>query len=170
MVTKIEGSTATISLKSEGACHNCGAGKLGLCKPSGGVSTITAKDKVGAQVGDTVRIGMDSGIQIKGFLLAFIIPVVCFVAGSVIGLYINKSAEIPFLEVILGFASLIVASLFTFRKLRKMDKSSELVILSIVSDNRYTGDMKTEEEKRYELFNLERTPGTRKASSRSGRS
>lgn len=152
LVTKIEGNIATIALKSEGACHNCGAGKLGLCKPSGGVSTITAKDKVGAQVGDTVRIGMDSSIQVKGFLLAFIIPIICFVAGSVMGLYLNRSLAVPFLEVMIGFASLIIASLFTFKKLRKIDKNAELVILGIVSDNSFKGYVKSEEEKRYETY------------------
>lgn len=152
IITRIDGGIAMIALKSEGACHSCGAGKLGLCKPSGGVSTIRAKNKIGAMVGDTVKIGMDSSMQVKGFLLAFIIPIACFVIGSAAGLYLNKALAVPFFEVILGFVSLIAASLFTFGKLKKMDKSSELVILSIVSDNRFRGDMKTEEEKRYETF------------------
>lgn len=151
-VIRIEDGIVKVALKGSSACKNCGAGKLGLCKPSGSMSLLTARNAIGAKVGDTVIVGVDRSIQTKGFLLAFIIPLFCLVAGTIIGHFINKTFSIPSLEVITGFISLLGSSLVTFKKLKIIDNSSQMVVKEIISDRTFTTEFKTEEEKRFEAL------------------
>src|SRR3990172_594290 len=89
-VIKVDKNMAVVLLHAGESCKGCGAAAMGLCKPSGNVSTLHVRNTVHAGIGDTVKVELDKGIQRKGFLLAYIIPIVCFFAGSIFGYVINK--------------------------------------------------------------------------------
>lgn len=136
MVIRLEGTTAHIILQASDSCKGCGAAKMGLCKPAGNQSTLTAKNTLDAKVGDIVKIDLDSGVQTRGYLLAFIIPLVSLVAGTIAGNMLGEYFSMPALEAISGFAVFIAASLYSFRRLKKLNASSTMVIKEIVADNR----------------------------------
>jgi positive regulator of sigma E activity len=134
-VIKLDGDMAVVQLQGGHSCKGCGAAAIGLCKPLGGISTLTVKNSMNAAPGDTVKVSLDKAIQRRGFLLAYIIPIFCFLAGSVSGLVLGREFSIPSLEVTAGFSSLLVAAFFSYRKLKKLDNSSVMTIKEILSRN-----------------------------------
>ncbi len=133
-VIKVDKDMAMVLLNAGKSCKGCGAAKIGLCKPSGNVSILNVRNTVDAVVGDSVRVGLDKGTQMRGFLFAYIIPLICFIGGSILGYTISKEFSIPSFEVITGFSSLLFASIYSFRKLKKLDNSSLMTIKQIVSE------------------------------------
>ncbi len=131
-IIKLEGEMAVVLLHAAKSCKGCGAAAIGLCKPSGGISTVIARNTRHAGLGDTVTMTLDNRIRRKGFLLAYVIPLTSFVFGSLIGYVAKTLVPVPSLEVFTGFASLIVSGAFTLRKLCQLDKSSSLMIKDIV--------------------------------------
>jgi len=132
-VVSLDGDNATIVLQGGESCRGCGAGRLGLCKPSGGISTLTAKNTIGAGIGDEVKVGLDEVVHKQGYFLAFIIPLSSLISGALIGYITGRYLYIPSLEVVTGFAAFILTSLYSFKRLRRLDNSSTMVIKEIVS-------------------------------------
>jgi positive regulator of sigma E activity len=149
-VIKVEGDTAVVMLQGGESCRGCGAGKIGLCRPSGNGSTLTAMNAAHASTGDMVSIGLARKTQAKAFLFAFVIPLLCFVAGVLIGYGLGKTFSLPFFDAALGFAFLLAGSWYSFRKLRALDRTPHMIVKHILSDCVFTPEMKTEEEKRFE--------------------
>jgi|MudIll2142460700_1097286.scaffolds.fasta_scaffold155357_2 positive regulator of sigma E activity len=133
-VIKVDKDMAVILLHPGQSCKGCGAAEIGLCKSSGPVSTLIARNKVNAVPGDTVRITLDKATQTRGLLLAYVIPVVCFIAGAILGHIAGGTLAIPSLEVLTGFISLVGSALYSLRKLKKLDRISSMAIKEIVSD------------------------------------
>ena len=132
-VIKLDRDMAVVLLNPEKSCKGCGAAAIGLCKPSGGMSTLTVKNTNHAVPGDTVTVGLDKTVQRRGFLLAYIIPLVSFIAGSVLGYIANAKVSIPSFDAFTGFVFLIASAAWSLRRLKKLDKSSSLTIKEIVS-------------------------------------
>lgn len=154
-VIKTEGLNATVLLEGGTACKGCGAGKIGLCRPAGNSMTVTVGNSAGAQMGDKVLIGIDRGVQRTAYLLAYIIPLVSFLSGSFLGHAARVYFTVPALDAITGFAALAAASVFSLRKLKKLDASSRMSIKRILNDNRFEIDLKSDEELRYESCRLD---------------
>ena len=133
-VIRLNVDSAVIMLEGNRACKGCGEAKMGLCKPNGGLRMIRAKNLAGAGIGDIVKIGIDSKVKVKGYLLSFIIPLFSLIGGSLAGYSIGQKILVPGFDVITGFTALFLASFYSFKKLRELDRSSSLVIESRVSE------------------------------------
>lgn len=132
-IIRLDGDIATILLQGGKHCEGCGAGKLGLCKPSGN-ALLKARNAVSASVGDHVRVGLEQDVQTKGYMLAFIIPLISLIAGSVAGSLIGAYFSLQSMEVVIGFGALVVTLFFTIRRLKRLDKSNSLTISEIVRE------------------------------------
>ncbi len=143
---------ATILLKGGSPCKGCGAGKLGLCRPAGNSMTLRARNVAGARVGDTVAVGLAAPVRRKGYLLAYLIPLLSFIGGALAGHVGGGYFGVPAADVPTAFLSLASASLFTFRRLRRLDRTSIMTIQRIVSDALFEPDIKSEEERRFENY------------------
>ena len=139
-VIKLENDMAVIMLNSNGSCKGCGAATMGLCRPAGNMSVLEAKNTLNAVVGDTVKIGLDKRVQRRGFFLAYIVPVVSFMAGSLAGMMLGRVFPVPSLEIITGFSSLLLSSLYAFRMLKRLDAASFMTIKEIVSGEHFCGE------------------------------
>ncbi len=128
-VIEVNGKTATVLLTKRGPCKGCSAGRIGLCDPCGGISTLVVMNESGAEKGDIVKIGVKKEIHIKGYLYSFILPVVALIAGAFTG----HLTGIDYMEEILGFLSFIIVSVYSMKRLYSLDKTSKLVIKSILS-------------------------------------
>lgn len=134
-VISLEGDNAVIRMRSDGSCRKCGAAAIGLCK-GGMMQVLTASNSKRARVGDSVKIGLVQGVQLKGYLLAYVIPAAALVFGAVAGHLLGDYSRSLSLDVITGFFSLIVASLFSLRRLKRLDSSSSIEIVNVLSDTR----------------------------------
>jgi positive regulator of sigma E activity len=144
-IIRLEGENAVISMKGGESCRKCGAAAIGLCK-GGLMQVLTVKNAKRARVGDTVKIGLVQGTQFKGYLLAYVIPSAALVFGAVGGHFLGTYAGFPPLDVIAGFTSLIVASFFSLRRLKRLGSSSSIEIVNVLFDSRNPGSLKSDEE------------------------
>lgn len=148
-VLRLEGGSAVIMMRGGKSCKGCGAAEIGLCRAGGTSMFVTADNDSGADVGDTVRIELDNRIKIKGFSLAYLVPLASFIAGAMAGNTIGAYLGVPALDIVMGFAGLFLASFFSFRTLRNLDKSHRMVVTRIISDYLFAAERPSDEELRY---------------------
>ncbi len=151
-VIRLQGDTATVMLKGRESCKGCGQAKIGLCKAASTNMMLTVKNPVGAKVGDSVTVGIDKEIKTKGYFLAFIIPLLSLIFGALSGHVIGRQLSIPSLEVVSGFIALLFVSFFSFRRLKILDSSSSMAIKSVISDNRFSECIESDEMRRYSEY------------------
>ena len=118
---------------------------MGLCK-TGLMQVLTVKNTERARVGDAVKIGLVQRTQYTGYALAYVIPSAALVLGMVGGHFLGTYAGFPQLDIIAGFFSLIVVSFFSLRRLNRLDASSSIEIVSVLSDPWNPGSLRAAEE------------------------
>ena len=148
-IIRIEGGNAVIMMKGGKSCKGCGMSKIGLCRAADTSMSLTAKNVVNARVGDTVEVSLDRGTKVKGYCMAYFIPVFSLLLGTLAGQLLGRHFSIQHLDVAGGFLTLLLAALFSFRKLKDLDATHMMVAKKIISDNMFTGEVKSEEERWY---------------------
>jgi len=79
-------------------------------------------------------------------LLAYVIPLFSLLAGALAGHMMGDFFSVSSLDVIAGFISLAFVSLFSFIRLRKLDRSHRMVVKKVISDYIFTEAIPSEEE------------------------
>ncbi len=133
IVIAVDGSVAKVMITGSEACRGCGQSKIGLCRTSGLNMIVIAKNLPRAKSGDVVVVGIDEKIRLKGYLLAFIVPLISLLAGTSIGLMVSLYLSIKGLEVLSGFLGLAIGSYFSLKRLRRLDREESLIIKSILN-------------------------------------
>jgi positive regulator of sigma E activity len=151
-VLKTEGDIALVLLKGGQSCKGCGAGKMGLCSAGKGSMMLSAGNAVGAHAGDFVLVGIDETVRWKGYSLAYLLPLLSFVAGSFIGHLAGEHLAVPFLDAVTGFSAFLATAAFTLMRLRKLDRTCRMAIRKVLSEGVFTADLKSDEEMRYESY------------------
>ena len=151
-ILRLERENAVVLLKGGKSCKGCGAGKLGLCKAGGGSMMLTAKNTISARIGDTVMVGIDQAVQIKGYFLAYIFPLLAFIVGSLVGYILGNYLSIASLDALLGFAALSATAVFTFLSLRRLDLTHKMTVKKVFSGEVFSAEVKSDEERRYEGY------------------
>lgn len=131
VVISTDKGMAQILLQGGEACKGCGQAKMGLCKASELSMIIIARNTLNATVGDRVIVGIDETVKLKGYLLAFIVPLLSLLAGAILGHLAGRLFNIPDFEVISGFSGLIAGSVISLKQLKRLDSKSSLVIKSL---------------------------------------
>jgi sigma-E factor negative regulatory protein RseC len=148
-VIRLQGDSAVVMLRGGESCKGCGQAKIGLCKAASTNMMLNVKNHIGANIGDSVIIGVDKETKAKGYFLAFIIPLLSLIFGALAGHIVGKHLSMPSLEVMAGFVTLLLVSFFSFRRLKILDSSSSMSIKSVVSDNRFSESIESDEVRRY---------------------
>jgi len=141
-VLRLEGENAVIRMKHEGSCRKCGAAAMGLCK-GGLMQELTVRNSERARVGDAVKIGLVQRVQYTGYVLAYVIPAAALIVGMVGGHFLGTYAGFPPLDIIAGFSSLVAASFFSLRRLKRLDSTSAIEIVNVLSAPGYPGSQRT---------------------------
>jgi len=151
-VLRLEGDNAVVLLRGGQSCKGCGAGKIGLCRAAGNSMMLTAKNTVDARPGDNVRVGIDPSVRISGYLLAYIAPLTSLLAAALLGYITGEYIGVASMDVIAGFAGFGVVTAFSFRRLRRLDRTHRLILRNVVTDNVFRDEIKSDEERRFESF------------------
>jgi positive regulator of sigma E activity len=151
-ILRLDGENAVVLLIGGKSCKGCGAGKLGLCKAGGDSMMLTAKNTISARIGDTIMVGIDQEVQIKGYFLAYIFPLLAFIVGSIVGNILGNYLSIPSLDALLGFAALSATAVFTFLRLRRLDLTHKMTVKKVLSDEVFSAEVKSDEERRHEGY------------------
>lgn len=134
------------------SCKGCGAAKIGLCKSGGSAMFLTVRNTLRARPGDQVTIGIDAEIRRTGFVLAYVIPLVSFIAGALSGNIIGMQLGLSGLDILGAFGLLFFGGAVSLKRLKALDKTSRMEIKRIVSDGEFRDDMTTEKELLYQRY------------------
>ncbi len=129
-VTGFKGGMTLVRLEGGHACRKCGMAAMGLCRPGGTGMVLRAENPLGAEVGQKVRVDIREAARARGYLLAYIMPLVAFVGGGLMGMYLGGQG----LSALLAFVSMMLTALVTYSRIRTMDRNERLYISRILHD------------------------------------
>ncbi|MBE9528216.1 MAG: SoxR reducing system RseC family protein [Proteobacteria bacterium] len=86
VIVEVSGSVATIKASKSGSCDSCSA-KKSCASISETEMLLEAENCIGAKVGDQVMYSVDAGSIIKAGVMLYLMPIIAFIAGVVIGTY-----------------------------------------------------------------------------------
>jgi sigma-E factor negative regulatory protein RseC len=133
-VLEIHGKHAVVITNKSKSCKECGKAEAGICGKKGAGITIKTLNSLGAVKGDTVEIGIEKETHVKAFFIVFILPVITLFISAYAGHLISRSTGTGSLDIIAGMAGLLVSLIYSFLKIRKLDKSTEFYIKKILND------------------------------------
>jgi len=148
-IITIEEGRAVVMLEEGKSCRGCGAAKIGLCRSGGRSMFLTARNAKMARLGDQVMIGIDAKTRRTAFLLAYVIPLIAFIAGALAGNILGLLLDLPFLDILGAFALLFIGGAVSVTKLKALDRASRMEITRIVSDGEFRDAVTSEEELLY---------------------
>jgi sigma-E factor negative regulatory protein RseC len=85
VIVRVEGELAIVKTKRSSMCDGCHSG--GFCKALGGGSEmeVAARNEVGANVGDEVKVTVASKTFLKASFLVYMVPVAALILGALLG-------------------------------------------------------------------------------------
>jgi|Deesub1362B_J571_1020462.scaffolds.fasta_scaffold00078_9 positive regulator of sigma E activity len=140
IVIHTEKNLARIQLSRGSSCKGCGMAKIGLCRPGGSGMIIDVENPVNAKVADVVTLGIRKQIRVKGYFLAYILPLGVFVLSAIVGYWGSEVFGLKGIEVVSGFLGLTVALVFSLRRLKSMDRAEKLYIKRVVENLSYSSE------------------------------
>ncbi len=132
-VLKTEGTKALVITNKSKSCKECGKAQAGICGKSGSGMVLKVENAIGAERGDTVELGLEKTAHVKGYLITFIFPVIALFIAAYAGHLISQLTGVKYLDVTAGLSGLVLAILYAFRKISRLDKSTQLHITRILS-------------------------------------
>jgi sigma-E factor negative regulatory protein RseC len=148
-VLEIHGKHAVVITNKSKSCKECGKAEAGICGKKGAGITIRTLNSPGAVKGDTVEIGIAKKTHIKAIFIVFILPVIALFISAYAGHLISRSTGTGGLDIIAGLAGLLISLIYSFAKIRKLDKSTEFYITKILNDTAEHGLSTCPEEMDY---------------------
>jgi len=118
-VIRVSGDKAFIEVERSSACAQCGLQEVEELV-AGGKVVFEALNMAKANIGDKVKVRVESAAYMKASVFIYGIPVLLLIMGAVLGVYLagkfNKSTDI--MSALFGMCGLIVGIiiLFLFRK------------------------------------------------------
>ncbi|NMC57764.1 MAG: SoxR reducing system RseC family protein [Eubacteriaceae bacterium] len=133
IVKEVFENKAKISIQKHSACKKCG-----VCKYDAESKMLTAEavNNIGAKEGDEVEIAMDFDVLMSASLIAYIIPIIMFIIGCVLGFYLISPAN-PILSFIVGLIFIAITYLIIrmFDKRGKFKKKYSMQITKIIKNS-----------------------------------
>jgi positive regulator of sigma E activity len=123
-----EGTIATVITNKSKACKECGKAQAGICGKKGAGITMKVRNHAGAKKGDTVVIELAKKTHIKAYFFFFVFPVIALFIFA----YIGSVTGVKGLDVWLGLAGLIISLVYSFYKIRNIERSETLHIAKIL--------------------------------------
>jgi positive regulator of sigma E activity len=127
-VLETEGALATVITNKSKACNECGKAQAGICGKKGAGITMSVRNPAGAKKGDTVIIELAKTTHIKAYFFFFVFPVIALFVFA----YIGSVTGVKGLDVWLGLAGLIISLVYSFYKIRSIERSETLHIAKIL--------------------------------------
>jgi sigma-E factor negative regulatory protein RseC len=127
IVIKLGATTAWVKTQKSGACESCSA--KSSCHTLGGGKDmeVEALNSAGAEIGDRVVIRFKTTALIKVSFLLYIFPILCLIAGAVLGQKIAPDIQwdASASSAIMGFLFFFLAFLFIRVKGNAMAQKSQ---------------------------------------------
>jgi sigma-E factor negative regulatory protein RseC len=131
-VLETEGNFSRVITNKSKSCNECGKAEAGICGKGGAGMIMNVKNTLGAKKGDTILLGFDRRILIRGYFIFFIFPIIILFLSTFAGYKLSHLIDIKGLDTLAGFTGLAVALFYSFRKIRNLDRSTQLHITKIL--------------------------------------
>jgi sigma-E factor negative regulatory protein RseC len=135
-VIRVERDKALVEVERSSACAQCGLQEVE--DMAGGKPVFKALNRANAQVGDTVRVRVESVAYMKASAFIYGIPVLFLMAGAVFGFYLagRFGASPDGMSAVLGMAGLVAGAVVVFLYRRKETGKEYLpVIVEIIRED-----------------------------------
>lgn len=138
-VIRITGDKAFVEVERTSACAQCGLQEVE--ELAGEKPIFVALNKANADVGDMVKVRVQSVAYIKASMYIYGIPVLLLVIGAVLGVYLaeklNKSSDA--MSALFGICGLIIGILFLFLFRKRVTKKEYMpVIVEVMTEDVYS--------------------------------
>ncbi|MGA1871593.1 MAG: SoxR reducing system RseC family protein [bacterium] len=137
-VIEIDDSIAWIKIIRTASCKGCSAKIFCISCEQENQMKVKALNTLGARVGDKVVIGIETSSYIKISLLIYLFPILCLIAGAIIGEIIasdysvNPSLLSALFGFLLFFLSFVIVKLTAHTLAKKKEYRPE--IIKIITD------------------------------------
>lgn len=132
IVKESHDNMASIIIQRHSACKKCGVCKIGTDEKT---VIAQASNHIGAQVGDRVEVELSFGTLMSASLIIYVIPLIMFFIGCVIGFYLITIHSLGTNNPIVSFAVgciFLVTTYFIIRKMDRMGKFQNKYNMNIV--------------------------------------
>lgn len=119
IVFENRGKEALVSIQRHAACGDCGACHIGQKKAT--METL-ARNPIKAQVGETVEVEMEFVSIFKAAFIAYGIPLLVFLMGSVATYLMVDIFKLSFDQVLTSFFSGIILIILSYFVIQQFDK------------------------------------------------
>jgi positive regulator of sigma E activity len=133
-VLKTDGDWATVITNKSKSCNECGKAQAGICGKSGAGMVMKVRNPVSAKIRDTVLLELDIKTHIRAYFLAFILPVTILFVSTYAGYTVSQFSGMEGLDVIAGLTGLIVSIFDSMKKIRRLDRTTQLQIKKVFHD------------------------------------
>ena len=113
------GDDALVTIQRHAACGDCGACHIGREKAT--METL-AKNPIEAQVGQTVEVEMEFVSVFKASFIAYGIPLLVFLIGSIFGYLMVDFFQLNFDQVLTSFFTGIILMILSYFVIQQLDK------------------------------------------------
>lgn len=140
IVRKVTGDKAFVEVERSSACAQCGLQEAEELA-TGGKVVFEAFNMAGSNVGDRVRVQVQTGTYIKASVYIYGIPVLLLIIGAIFGAYLagllNKSSDA--MSALFGIFGLLMG-IFVLFLLRKKGNIKEYmpVIVEVMTEDVYS--------------------------------
>ena len=136
-VVKISGDKAFVEVEQSSACAQCGLQEVEELA-AGGKPIFEALNMAKANIGDKVKVRVESAAYMKASVFIYGIPVLLLIMGAVLGVYLaakfNKSTDI--MSALFGMCGLIVGIIILFLFRKKGTKKEYIpVIVEVIKED-----------------------------------
>lgn len=108
----VDNKTVKIKMQKHSACESCGKCKSSKDKKD---IIVEADNSIGAKIGDYVEVNMDSINVIKAAAVAYLIPLIALLGGTILSYYILSTFKLNVnVEVISGVIGIILMAISGF--------------------------------------------------------
>lgn len=111
VVSIAEDGTASVQVRRRGACSEGGCAHGQLFGPTNNQLTVTARNSLGARVGDWVEIEYDGSLVLKAAFGIYVLPIVLGLVAYVVGNSVLPASQAWMSSIIAGL--LIAAAFWT---------------------------------------------------------
>ncbi len=127
IVTQANSDVALVKTNRAAACESCTAKSSCGTIHQGKEMTVEVPNTLGVEPGDSVLIGMQTKSALLLTFLIYIVPILCLVAGALIGDALGPVFRInaSFAAMVLGFSFFGIAFFFLHKKSAAMNQKSE---------------------------------------------
>lgn len=156
-VIETSGKDATVVTNKSSSCRECGKAQAGICGKKGSGMVLKVENSLGAAEGDTVVIDIPGKTHATASFILFVLPVIALCTCIYAGYLISQFSGIKGLEIVSGFAGLVLSTAYSLIKIHRLDASTRFYITRILHTSSESKSIPCPEETDYlSGFNMNR--------------